>query len=111
MTAEEDPLEYLWSLWPMLLCPLLMGPMMWLAMRVNGSREAPPETDLREPGVATSVGVGAAVGDRLAALRAELEEIGSQQAAIAAQIERLSAEGRPAVPGEPVPTEPTPGTS
>ena len=111
MTAEEDLVDYLWSLWPMLLCPLLMGPMMWLAMRMNGSREAPPETDLRDPGVATSVGVGGAVGDRLAALRAELEEIGGQQAAIAAQIERLSAEGPRAVSADSVPAEPTPGTS
>ena len=111
MSVEEGPVEYLWNLWPMLLCPLLMGPMMWLAMRMNRTQDMPPESDSSGPGLASPVASGATVDERLAALRAELEEIGGQQAAIAAQIERLSAEGPRAVSADSVPAEPTPGTS
>lgn len=98
-------MEYLWNLWPMLLCPLLMGPMMWLAMRMNRSQEMSRQADRNDPEIAAPVVVGAAAGDRLAALRAELQEIGAQQSAIAAQIERLSAEGTPAVRSDPIRTE------
>lgn len=97
-------MDYLWNLWPMLLCPLLMGPMIWLAMRVNRSREMPRQADRSSDEVTAPVVVGAAAGDRLTALRAELQEIAAQQSAIAAQIERLSAEGTPAVPADPTET-------
>ena len=98
-------MDYLWNLWPMLLCPLLMGPMMWLAMRMNRSQAMPRQADQNDPEIAALVVVGAAAGDRLTALRAELQEIAAQQSAIAAQIDRLSAEGTPAVPADPTETE------
>jgi hypothetical protein len=98
-------LEYLSSLWPMLLCPLLMGPMMWLAMRMNRSQETPTDADLSGSGLATPIVGDAAVDGRLAVLRAELEDIGAQQAAIAAQIERLSVEDPACQPADPNPTE------
>lgn len=94
-------MEYLSSLWPMLLCPLLMGPMMWLAMRMNRFQETPTEADLSGSGLAMPIVGNAAVDDRLAVLRAELQDIGAQQAAIAAQIERLSVEGPPGLPADP----------
>ena len=97
-------MDYLWNLWPMLLCPLLMGPMMWLMMRQNKPREMTPEADPSGPGVATPV-VDAGAGDRLTVLRAELQEIAAQQSAVAAQIERLSAETPPAEPTDPGTTE------
>ena len=70
-------MEYLWSLWPMLLCPLLMGPLMWLMMRANSTQEMPPETDPIGPSMATPAVGDAMVEERLGVLRAELAEIGS----------------------------------
>lgn len=98
-------MEYLSSLWPMLLCPLLMGPMMWLAMRMNRSQETPTDADMSGSGLATPIVGDVAVDDRLAALRAELQDIGAQQAAIVAQIEHLSVEGPVCQPADPNPTE------
>lgn len=98
-------MEYLWSLWPMLLCPLVMGPMMWLMMRMNRPQEMAPGADPSGPGMATPVVGDAGVDERLDVLRAELEDIGAQQAAIAAQIERLSAESPPAMTADRKPTE------
>ena len=96
-------MEYLLSLWPLLLCPLVMGPMMWLMMRMNRPQEMAREADSSGPGMASPAIGDAGAEKRLAVLRAELEDIGTQQAAIAAQIERLSAESPSAEPADPRP--------
>ena len=98
-------MEFLLNQWPLLLCPLVMGPMMWLMMRQNRSREMTPEADPNGPVMATPAAGDAGVDERLAVLRAELAEIGAQQAAIAAQIERLSAESQSVKSSDPGSTE------
>ena len=84
-------MENLLNLLPLLACPVGMGLMMWLMMGRNrrqdmGSTQAPTVEPSPE--------------DRLAQLRAQLDEVQTQQAAIAAQIARLSAAGSPAPPAE-----------
>lgn len=98
-------MEYLLSQWPLLICPLVMGPMMWLMMRMNRTQEMPPETDSIGPSMATPAAGDATVDERLAVLRAELAEIASQQAAVGAQIERLSIEPASVEPSNPSSTE------
>jgi hypothetical protein len=71
---------YLLSLLPLLACPLAMGGMMWLMMRMNKNRS----------GEATPPSAGAvAPGDRLEALRAQLGEVEAQQAALAGHVAAL----------------------
>lgn len=89
-------MDYLWSIWPMLLCPLLMGPLMWLAMRANRAQEGAPSADPSAPGTMVPVVGDVGTEGRLAALRTQLEDVRAQQAAIATRIELLSAEGEPA---------------
>lgn len=70
---------YLLSLLPLLACPLAMGGMMWLLMRMNEGQpsDAPPPTGAVEQ------------GDRLAMLRAQLGEVEAQQAALAGHVAAL----------------------
>jgi hypothetical protein len=68
---------YLLSLLPLLACPLLMGGMMWLMMRMDKGQPGaatPPPAEAVEP------------GDRLVALRAQLGEVEAQQAALAGHV-------------------------
>jgi hypothetical protein len=97
--------EYLLSQWPLLLCPLVMGPMMWLMMRMNRPQKMAPEADPSGLGLASPAIGDAGAEERLAMLRAELKDIGAQQAAIAAQIARLSADSPSAEPSDPGSTE------
>jgi hypothetical protein len=88
-------MAYLLSLLPALACPLGMGLMMWLMMR--GTKGQP--TDAMEmPAQNTPAGQTSAPmspQDRLAGLRAQLDMLQAQQAAIAAQISQLSEEDQP----------------
>ncbi len=81
------------SLLPLLACPLLMGGMMWLMMRMNEGRSGaatPPPAGAVEP------------RDRLVALRAQLGEVEAQQAALAGHVAALE-EGDRAVAATPRP--------
>ncbi len=73
---------YLLSLLPLLACPLLMGGMMWLMMRMGTRQDA---TAPRDAPVSTPAAV-ARPDARLAALHAELDALETQQAALAAQL-------------------------
>ena len=65
---------------PLLACPLLMGGLMWLMLRMNEGR----------PGAATPPPAGAVeLGDRLVSLRAQLGEVEAQQAALAGHVAAL----------------------
>jgi hypothetical protein len=96
------PVENLLSALPLLACPIGMGLMMWFMSRMNRGQEAEPAAAATEPALPAGDAVSA---DRLAGLRAQLEEVRAQQAAIAFQIERLSAESEPAKPTD----SPSPG--
>lgn len=83
---------YLLSLLPLLACPLLMGGMMWLMMRMNKDRSGeapPPSAGVVEP------------GDRLEALRAQLGEVEAQQAALAGHVAALGEKDRAAATQRP----------
>ncbi len=83
---------YLLSLLPLLACPVLMGGMMWLMMRLNTRQDAPALRD-----VAISVRTDHTGPDtQLAALHAQLDAIEAQQAALAAQLGQSGATVRPA---------------
>jgi hypothetical protein len=88
-------MAYLWSLLPALACPLGMGLMMWLMMR--GTKGQP--TDAMEMPAQdmplTQTSAAMSPEDRLAELRTQLGMLQAQQAAIAAQINRLSEEDQP----------------
>ncbi|MBI3969308.1 MAG: DUF2933 domain-containing protein [Chloroflexi bacterium] len=93
---RSTEVEYFLSLLPLLACPIGMGLMMWFMMRMNnhqsmGSSELPTSNPVSPP-------LATASGDRLAQLRAHLGEVQAQQAAIAAQITRLTPEVQPAPP-------------
>ncbi len=86
--------EELLNLLPLLACPVGMGLMPWM-MRGGQDRTA-GSRDVR-PGVATvDHPTAEASQDNLARLRAELATVRARQAAVAEQIDRLRAEGRPA---------------
>ncbi len=104
-------MENLGYLLYLLACPVGMGLMMWMMMRGNkghadGSHEMPSEDTAanRVPGTMS-------LDDRLARLRALLDESEAQQAAIAAEISRLSNQDARAEPDGTTwtdPVEPTP---
>ena len=79
-----------------LACPVVMGAAMWLMMR--GDRGQPG--DVPQPTAANTAleppDTSPSADDRLAALRAQLGDVETQQAAIAAQVERLGAGDRAA---------------
>jgi 2,4-dienoyl-CoA reductase-like NADH-dependent reductase (Old Yellow Enzyme family) len=90
-------MENLLSVLPLLACPIGMGLMMWFMMRMNKSQDAASAPAATAPASATSAAVA---DDRLAGLRVQLEEVHAQQAAIAAQIERLSTASEPTDPAD-----------
>lgn len=95
-------MENIVSWLPLLACPVGMGLMMWLMMRGQPSRPA---------GSARVPSVNAEPADPLTSLRDRLGQIQVQQAAISAEIARLSADEGPAegVPdAQPDPVEPRP---
>ncbi len=96
-------MEYAISLLPLLACPLLMGGMMWLMMRMNKG-EAMSSTE-----TAQSVVTDTASGDRLSQLRGQLGELQTRQAEIAGHIELLAAEDQATESQEPA-TVATPGS-
>lgn len=102
-------MESLLSALPLLACPIGMGLMMWFMSRTNRSQAAEPTPAPAEPAPVAASDVTS--GDRLTALRAQLEEVSAQQAAIAAQVERLSAESAPVDSFNAERTEPTARTS
>jgi hypothetical protein len=85
-------MDQLLSLLPALACPLGMGLMMWLMMRgTKGQPTEAMEMPAQEtPPARTSAAMSPE--DRLAELRAQLDMLQAQQAAIAAQISQLSEE-------------------
>ena len=87
-------MENLLSVLPLLACPIGMGLMMWCMARTNSREEARTDPAATEPILAT---VAVVSDDRLAVLRAQLEEVQAQQAAITARPELLSAESEPNV--------------
>lgn len=101
-------MENVLSILTWLACPIGMGLLMWLMMGTNrrqgiGSMQMPDDARAGRPAAEASP------GDRLGQLRTQLGEVRAQQAAIAVQIDRLSAEDQPAEPRDaarPVPTEP-----
>ncbi len=79
---------YLLSLLPLLACPLLMGGMMWLMMRMNKVQDQ-PTTATHHQEVPASTGrlaVDPTADDRLAGLRAQLGEVEAQQVALAVRL-------------------------
>lgn len=88
-------MENLLSVLPLLACPIGMGLMMWFMSRMNRSQESESAPAAVTPTTTTSAEVS---DDRLAGLRLQLEGVHAQQAAITAQIERLSSESEPTEP-------------
>lgn len=79
-------MENLLSFLPFLACPIGMGLMMWMMGRKRQETGAP------QPSMASGATAYPGEDDRLARLRAQLGDVQAQQAAIAAQVERLSAD-------------------
>lgn len=103
-------MENLVSLLALLACPLGMGLMMWMMMGMSKRQQAGPASAPAEPVPSGRRSVDGGPDARLAELRAQLEEIRAQQAAIAGEIGRLSAEEAGPAPGDVTrvkPAEPT----
>lgn len=92
-------MDSLLSWLPLLACPVGMGLMMWLMMRGNNSQTMGSGQRPAQHGPTGRSTVDPSPDERLGQLRAQLAEIQAQQAAIAEQIARLSAEARPVEPG------------
>ncbi len=87
-------MENLLSLLPLLACPIGMGLMMWMMMRGN-HKEATDSNEAPSAHMAINRSDPAASpDDRLAVLRARLDELQTQRADIAAQIGQLQSEDR-----------------
>lgn len=82
---------YLLSLLPLLACPLGMGLVMWLMMRghkdQSGAAMPKPMDHAALPPAAPTVDAP----DRLTALRAQLQQVEAQQAALAGHLAQLGA--------------------
>lgn len=88
-------LAYLWALLPFLACPVGMGLMGWLMMRMNKDQSTPTAhmPEAKAPAVQPTGDPN--VDERLAALRTQLGAVETRGAALAAHLDRLKAQGYP----------------
>lgn len=82
----------------LLACPVGMGVMMWLMMRGRHGQTADSERPAAQDVATKQQVVPLSPDGQLAALRAQLGAVNGQQAAVAARVDRLAAEDRPAEP-------------
>jgi hypothetical protein len=79
---------YLLSLLPLLACPVVMGGMMWFMMRAGKGQGADATAPTANDAVIPATDPRASLGE----LRAQLRGLEGQQAALGAELDRLSAD-------------------
>lgn len=82
----------------LLACPVGMSVLMWLMMRGRHGQTAASERPAAQDAATKQQVVPPGPDDRLAALRAQLGAVQARQAAVAARVDQLAAEDRPAEP-------------